>query len=111
MGRPCDLSTRQQPDRVYGFTVSSDLKVQINGFCSRAALFCDLLTRPHRVALAHQQAVIMPVSGEVLFVVLDNQLFAKADDSGTGVHHLPCSSSDNRISPLSGNVDAFVETA
>ena len=67
-------------------------------------------TRPDRLALGHQQTVIMPVGAEIQLVVLDDQQLAEPDNTCPGVDDFAIGHGHHGVTSLAADVYALMHT-
>ena len=84
--------------------------MQLNRISTGAALLRDFLSSSHRFILPDQQAVIMAIGAQVGVVVLDDQQFSEAHNTGTGVYHDTIGDRIDGIAPLATDINALVDT-
>src|SRR5690242_7717831 len=91
--------------RIYGLPVVSDLEVQhrlraIGGamfHLSDALAFCD------EVALFHEQSAVVPVHGQVIFVVFDDDEPAVAPQAAPAIYDFAGCTRKHQCAPAAGD--------
>src|SRR5690606_29581709 len=96
------------PQRVDRLAIVADLEVQHVARGAAAAEFGNLLASLDHRTLVDQPAAVVAVGRQPLLIVLDDDQFAVADQSGTRVHHRPVARRAYRGAAATGDVDALL---
>src|SRR5690606_20292462 len=103
------LSTRGQiPERIDRLAVVANLEVQHVACGAGAAHFRDLLAGGDPRAFVHQTRAVVPISGQPLFVVLDDDQFAIAHQARSRVHHHAVGGGAYRLPGIAGDADTLL---
>src|SRR5690606_16121763 len=104
---PLRLLARQVPQRVDRLAVVADLEVEHVARRAGAAEFGDLLPGLDHRPLVDQPVAVVAVGRQPLLVVLDDDQFAVADQSGPRIHHRAVARRAHRGAAAAGDVDAL----
>lgn len=100
----------QELEWVDGFSLAANLEVQLHPISARRPHFCDRLPCLDLLPLPNHKPAVVAVGTDVGIIVLDDDEFAVAPQATPGVNHRTIRCSKNRLSQISGDINAFIQT-